>query len=191
MRLPEIVSRAFRFLLPAAAVVGLVENAKGALTLTAAGTADGFGLITFASGFPTVTISSGQAGPLGIGFETNGAVIVGDFQGNARVFPTDVNNQTISNATIGQSYGQENAKDFVQTPTGLYMTETGNGTVVTVNPDGTLGSTIVTGLNSPEGIAYDSKTGHLFVSEHNNGAIANVDPVAKTFTTLATGVTKG
>src|SRR5436309_925804 len=51
------------------------------LTLTAAGLAAGFGLTTFATGFPE---QSGGVGPWGVVFPASGGVLVSDAVGNVR-----------------------------------------------------------------------------------------------------------
>src|SRR5215470_3344737 len=61
------------------------------LTLTAAGRAAGFGLSTFATGFPVR--SSDGVGPLGVVFPASGGVLVDDGLGNVRLFPSDTDGQ--------------------------------------------------------------------------------------------------
>src|SRR5947209_7225112 len=62
------------------------------LTLTAAGSAQGFTLSTFAAGFP----NDGVLGPIGIAVRSAGGVQVADDAGNLWQFPTDSDNQSTS-----------------------------------------------------------------------------------------------
>ena len=75
------------------------------LTLTAAGQAAGFGLSTFATGFP----SSGGIGPGGVGFPASGGVLVSDALGNVRLFPSDTDGQDAATVppVSGAAYGGE------------------------------------------------------------------------------------
>src|SRR5882724_6673450 len=71
------------------------------LTLTAAGIADGFSLVTFADGFPT----SSNIGPLGVTFTSTGAVMVDDFAtGSIRIF-ADTDGQHAGNVAPSATYG--------------------------------------------------------------------------------------
>ena len=75
------------------------------LTLTAAGQAAGFGLSTFATGFPELS----GIGPLGVVFPASGGVLVSDDPGNVRLFPTDTDGQNATTVppVSGASYGAE------------------------------------------------------------------------------------
>ena len=153
------------------------------LTLTAAGLAAGFGLSTFASGFPTVKVSFGTAGPLGIAFPTTGGVLVSDYPGNVRLFLSDTDGQNAANAPLGQSYGQAHAAGLAQFGSNVYMTGGQLGNVVQINNNGTFNQTIV-GLpgGNTNGIIADPFNGHVFVSSEGNGTIYDVNPTTKTAT---------
>lgn len=152
------------------------------LALTAAGTAAGFSLTTFATGFPTDSNeANGTAGPLGIVF-VNGGVLVSDAPGNLRFFASDVDNQSaITNATVIGSYGHNNALGLATVGNTVYMTEQSNGRLVTVNP--TNGATqVVGGLANPTGIVTDPADNHLFVSSYQDNLIYDFDPATDTAT---------
>src|SRR4051794_11399741 len=86
------------------------EAAKAAsLMLTPAGAAQGFSLLTFATGFPTSGQLNGQGGPVGIAFTPGGGVLVSDLPGNVRLFPTDVDGQSAGSFAPAQNYGANNA----------------------------------------------------------------------------------
>lgn len=164
-------------------------GAHGAsLSLTAAGTADGFAISTFASGFPT----SGSIGPLGIAFTSTGGVLVTDYPGNVRLFATDTDGQTAAAAPVGQSYGFSNAVGLAQVGANIYMTQQGNASVVQINPTGTFNQLIVGGIPSATGIVADPANGHLFVSQggFSGAGIFDVNPLTKTFSLFvpATGI---
>lgn len=164
-------------------------GAHGAsLSLTAAGTADGFAISTFASGFPT----SGSIGPLGIAFPTTGGVLVTDYPGDVRLFATDTDGQTAAAAPVGQSYGFSNAVGLAQVGANIYMTQQGNASVVQINPTGTFNQLIVGGIPSATGIVADPANGHLFVSQggFSGAGIFDVNPLTKTFSLFvpATGI---
>jgi hypothetical protein len=161
-----------------------VSNAT--MALTPAGTAAGFTLTTFASGFPSSGNSPPLVGPLGIAFPSAGGVLVTDYPRDVRLFPSDADGQTASSAVVGRNYGNTNAVGLVSLGSSFYMTEQGTGSVVQVNANGTLNQTIVTGLPDATGLVADPFTGHLFVSESNPAAIVDVNPATKTFTTFAT-----
>ncbi len=88
-----------------AAALSTAQPAQAQLTLTPAGTALGLGLTTFATGFPNAF----NVGPLGIAFPNAGGVLVSDYPGNVRLFPTDTNGQNAASVPVAQNYGQSNA----------------------------------------------------------------------------------
>lgn len=58
----------------------------------------------FANEFPTTGFC---CGPLGIAFVGGGAVMVSDYPGNVRVFPTDTDGQSASAVPVAQFYGAD------------------------------------------------------------------------------------
>jgi WD40 repeat protein len=140
--------------------------------LTRAGQDQGFTLSTFASGFP----GTNNIGPLGIVFPSGGGVLVSDYPGNVRLFPSDTDNQTAG--TVSQNYGQANATGLTMVGNNVYMAQQARGAVVQLNPNGTWNQDIVGGLGHATGIVTDPANGHLLVSTAGGGAnlIYDVDP---------------
>ena len=147
------------------------------MSLTAGATTAGFALTTFATGFP----SSGNVGPLGIAF-SGGSVIVSDYPGNVRVFPTDSDGQSAASVPVAQNYGGANAVGIASVGGAYYMTQQSAGNLVQINANGTFNQTILTGLPAATGIAADPANGHLFVSTIGTNLVYDVDPIAKTKT---------
>ena len=180
--------RVFRMLLMFACTMIPIAAHGTDLTLTAAGTADGFTISTFASGFP----EAGSIGPLGIAFTSTGGVLVTDYPGNVRLFATDTDGQSAAAAPVGQSYGGSNAVGLAQVGANIYMTQQANASVVQINPTGTFNQLIVSGIPSATGIVADPANGHLFVSQGGfaGAGIFDVNPLTKTFSLFvaATGI---
>ena len=162
------------------ALISTARPAQAQLTLTPAGVAAGFGLSTFASGFPT-SPSSGANGPNGIAFPSSGGVLVTDYSGNVRLFPTDANGQNAASAPIGQFYGDASAVGLAQVGGKIYMTQQVSDHILQINSNGTYNQTIISGLRAPTGIVGDPVDGHLFVSDTLH-TIYDIDPIAKTET---------
>jgi len=160
------------------------DEAFAGLTLTAAGTSQGFGLSTFASGFAT----SGSIGPLGIAFPSSGGVLVSDQLGNVRRFATDTDGQLASSAPIGQNYGGGNSEGLAQVGGNIYMAQGGNGRIVQINSDGSFNQVIVGGFGTGVGLVADPANGHLFVSTRGDNQIYDINPITKTSTLFLTGV---
>jgi len=150
------------------------SSAAPQLTLTQAGINLGFRLTTFATDFPTAS----GIGPMGVAF-SGSKVLVTDYPGNVRVFPSDADGQSANSAPVTQSYGFSNAKAFTRANGVLYMTQEGNSRVVQVNDDGTLNRVAAVGVSTATGVATNPNTGRLFVSGGGgNSAIQDVDPVS-------------
>jgi hypothetical protein len=155
----------------------LCGDAQAQLMLTPAGVAAGFQLTSFATGFPNTQ----NVGPLGIAFPTTGGVLVTDYPGNVRLFPTNSDGQSASSfpPVSGASYGLANAVGLAMVGSNIYMTQQANGAVVQVNANGTLNRTVIPAGNIPmaTGIFTNPTNGHLFVSEGGGGgAIFDVNP---------------
>jgi hypothetical protein len=154
------------------------EQAPAGMMLTSAGQGDGFGLSTFATGFPVTDTT----GPVGIAFPTSGGVLVGDYAGNVRLFPTDVNGQSASSIPASQSYGYANATGMAQVFGNIYMNQAVNGQVVQLNGDGTFERVVASIPGAPNltGMAVDPANGHLFVSEPTTtggfNQVLDIDP---------------
>lgn len=164
-----------------------VSQSDATPTLTAAGVADGFTLSQFAFNFPT----TGCCGPLGIAFPSTGGVMVTDYPGNVRVFPTDTDGQNAASVPVAQNYGATNAVGLTRDGAAIYMTQQfGNSQLVQVNDDGTFNQVIASGLTDATGIVNNPANGHVFVSDCcDGGHIWDVDPLAKTVTTFKSGFT--
>ncbi len=165
------------------AALSAARPAQAQLTLTPAGTALGFSLSTFATGFPT----RDNTGPLGIAFTSGGGVLVSSIGGGVRLFPTDTDGQNAAFVKAAQSYGFKNAHGLATIGNSIYMTQGINGDVVEINPNGTFNQKIVGGLGFALGIVADASSGHLFVSNQTD-TIFDVNPIAKTATPFVSGV---
>jgi len=186
--------------------VNVAISPTGQLTLTSAGLAAGFGLTTFATGFPTGTSGSfGAIGPLGIAFPGTG-VLVADYPGDVRLIPSDTDGPGTAAgssplaagwnaATIApaQTDGAANAFGLAQAGATVYMTQQAAGGVVQVNADGTRSGAsanlaVAAGIPGASGVAMNPATGHLFVSAQVGGAIWDVDPKGKTASPWLSGL---
>ena len=153
-------------------------GAQAQLSLTQAGIDAGFSLTTFADNFP----STSTVGPLGIGFTSTGGVIVGDYPGNVRVFPTDTDGQHANSVAVAQNYGIGNAVGIAQAAGAFYMTRQTIGDLVQIDANGTFNQVIVGGMPTATGIIGNPNNGHIFVSTVTNNVIWDIDPIAKTKT---------
>ena len=150
--------------------------------LTAAGTTAGFTLSKFADNFP---VGNG-VGPLGIAFVGGGQVMVSDYPGNVRIFPTDTDGQHANTIPVVQNYGFSNAVGLAKLGNFVYMTQQGAGNVVRLNLNGTFNSPVVGGIPFATGIF--ATNGKLYVSDCCSGTgIYAVDPVANTKVVFKTG----
>jgi hypothetical protein len=145
------------------------------LTLTAAGLADGFGLSTFATGFPE---NSFGAGPISVAFPATGGVLATDIFGNLRLFPTDTDGQDAASITPIQNFGYDNAFGLAQLSGTIYMTQAGD--VVKLINNGASTQVVVSGVPGASAVCADPFNNLLYVDRSGNGApIYVVDPVAK------------
>jgi hypothetical protein len=155
--------------------------ARADLVLTQAGIDQHFTLSTFATGFPTTS----TVGPLGIVFPASGGVLVSDYPGNVRLFPTSADGQVAG--PVAQNYGVGNAIGLTQVGNAVYMAQQTRGAVVQINPDGTFKQDVVTGVGHATGIVANPANNHLLVSTAagpNAHLIYDVDPAARTSTPL-------
>jgi hypothetical protein len=170
--------------LAALALIGSTpDTVKAGMMLTPAGRAEGFLLSTFAGGFPFDGPTA--AGPLGIAFTPGGGIMVSDFPGNVRIFPTDTDGQNAPAAPVAQNYGRSNAVGLAQAGGKYYLTRQADGDLVQLNADGTFGGVLASGMPSATGVAVNPGNGHLFVGTVLNDQIFDVDPVAHTKTLFA------
>jgi autotransporter-associated beta strand protein len=157
-------------------------NSAGGLTLTPAGTAAGFTLSTFATGF--VVRSSPAVGPLSVVFPTSGGVLVDDDQtGSVSRFPTDADGQDVNSVPVTANYGFTGIAGITKLGSTLYAALASSNAVGQLNDDGTLNH-VVASVPNGDGIAADPLNGHLFVSAFFS-SIDEVDPVTGTATVFA------
>jgi len=183
------VSRKYAFVIVALLSVLSVAPAWSAPILTADGVTGGFTLSMFANNFPIT--SSPCCGPLGIAFPTSGGVMVSDYGGNVRVFPTDTDGQNAASIPVAQNYGSGNGVGLAVAGGIVYMAEQSASQVVQLNNNGTLNQVIIgnpPGISFATGIVANPANGHLFVSDCCGGSgIWDVDPIAKTKTLFKGG----
>ena len=174
-----------RFALGIGSAVLFGGAAQAVPTLTAAGSLAGFTLSQFANNFPTT--GGACCGPLGIAFVGGGQVMVADYPGNVRVFPTDTDGQNAASLAVAATYGSGNGVGLARLGSFVYMTEQTLGRVVKLNLDGTFNSIVVTGIPTATGIYAHPTNGKLYVSDCcSNTGIWVVDPVANTKTQFKT-----
>lgn len=167
------------------------SRAQADLTLTPAAIAAGYGLTTFATDFPNV--SSGvpnvsNVGPLGIAFTNSGGVLVSDYPGNVRLFPTDADGQSAASAPVGQNYGFNNALGLATVGSNIYLASGTNNQIFRLNPNGTFNSVVLGGLSNPLGLTTNPVNGHLFLTNSGAGQVLDVNPVTGTFSVLVGGL---
>ena len=162
--------------LTVAGTLAFVHPASAQLTLTLAGTTGGFSLSTFADSFPAVGSGTTATGPLGIAFN-NGHVVVSDYPGNVRIFPTDTDGQHASSVPAAHNYGQGQAIGLGSVGNSIYMTSQSGNNVSQIDSSGQFVQNIVSNTNAT-GIIANPANGHLFVSNGSN--IFDVDPLNKT-----------
>ena len=143
------------------------------LTVTAAGQAAGFGLSTFASGFPE---QSGHVGPWGMAFPASGGVLVSDAVGNVRLFPSDTDGQNAATVpTVSGALAPSSPAGMARLGANVYLMMSGPNQVAQLNDDGTVKKVVAT-VPSPLGVAANPLDGHLFVSTFDS-KIYDVNPV--------------
>jgi hypothetical protein len=145
------------------------------LALTPAGTADGFSLSEFVSGF--ANNGPGGEGPFGIATTTNGNVLVNSYF-DSRVYRfNDVDGQTVA-AALGSTALQSFAADFVNAGGTIYASgglpgvlsspagDSSRGgpdanNLLTLTNTGALATTALAG-GAAVGVAVDAVNGHIF-----------------------------
>lgn len=157
----------------------------GVLTLTAAGTAEGLSLSTFASGYPTVS----GIGPISFAIDPVSGRAVTTSYGSGRVisYASDTDGQTYSGGTQStQVYGA---------PTGLttlggklYVADQGSGVSRIDGFGNVVGGTFFAAPGAT-GLAASVATGLLYTSD--NAGLQSINPVTSAIATLATGAFDG
>ncbi len=157
------------------------------LTLTAAGQAAGFGLSTFATGFPECS----DAGPLGVAFPTTGGVLVSDYPGNLRLFPTDTDGQNAANIAAINNFGGGNAFGLAQLNGKIYLSQQTAGDVVQLINNGASTQAIVSGIPHASAVLADPFNNLLYVDSGFAAPIYVVDPVVKTLSLFQNVIADG
>jgi hypothetical protein len=176
----EILMRKVPHLLMAAAAVATVtvttgDPARAALTLTAAGIADGFALSLFAD---TPGPASGCCGPLGIATNNLGQVVLQYYPTSSNFVFNDVEGQHLPGTALSSA-------PFVSTSYGVAITNDGGtlyagnndqgGQVFQLNPNGSsAGAVPNTSGKAGHGIATNPVTGHLEAASANG--IFDINP---------------
>jgi hypothetical protein len=176
----EILMRKVPHLLMAAAAVAIVTvttggPARAALTLTAAGIADGFALSLFAD---TPGPASGCCGPLGIATNNLGQVVLQYYPTSSNFVFNDVDGQHLPGTALSSA-------PFVSTSYGVAITNDGGtlyagnndqgGQVFQLNPNGSsAGAVPNTSGKAGHGIATNPVTGHLEAASANG--IFDINP---------------
>ena len=161
--------------------------AQAALTLTAAGTSLGFNLSLFADQFPNTGYC---CGPLGIGMNNLGQVVIQDYNGASSVNAVfaDVDGQHFSNQIsstpyVSNSYGAALANSGGQ----LYATNQDSGGVVNkLNPNGSIAAPLTGPGAGGHGLWTNPITGHLVASVSGN-LINDINQLTGSFTTIVSG----
>jgi hypothetical protein len=176
----EILMRKVPHLLMAAAAVATVtvttgDPARAALTLTAAGIADGFALSLFAD---TPGPASGCCGPLGIATNNLGQVVLQYYPTSSNFVFNDVDGQHLPGTALSSA-------PFVSTSYGVAITNDGGtlyagnndqgGQVFQLNPNGSSAGVVPnTSGKAGHGIATNPVTGHLEAASANG--IFDINP---------------
>jgi len=165
--------------LSAGVIVGLSLSAPAhaALTLTAAGIADGFTLSTVVDGF------FGTYGPLGEAILPNGNFVTGSMSTDRIYVFKDVDGQTLSSALVATPYTfQTGNPQYVMATVGgqAYGAQVQGGAFVKFANDGSFAAIAgLSGLSSYYGMWGNTANGHLVAS--SNQGLVDIDPVAGTF----------
>lgn len=162
-------------------LVALVGSARAGMILTSDGQAAGFGLSTYASGFPNFPAGEGRnGGPFGVAFATNGNVLVSDLNGDIYVFPSDTDGQTVGGAgvTVGATYGSFDPLGMTQFGSNIYLGFQTSNKIDLINANGAaiqtlalhnaLGNPIT--IAGPHGLAV-APNGDLLVSSDTGSSL--------------------
>ncbi len=162
--------------------VASAGQARAGLMLTPDAVSAGFKLSTFATDFPTAF----NIGPLGIAFPNSGGVLVTDYPGHVRLFPTDHDAQSANNATAIRTMAFENSIGLAKTPDGkIYMTQRQSNRIQQISDTGAAIRNLNIGVSGMTGIVANPANGHLFVSTITNNQILDVNPTTGTYRVFA------
>lgn len=172
-------------------------SARAGMVLTSDGTAAGFSLTTYASGFPNFPAGEGQnGGPFGIAFAPNGNVLVSDLNGDIYAFPSDTDGQTVGGpgVTVGATYSSFDPLGMTQSGSNIYLgfqtsnkidlVDSNGAAIQTLNLHNSLGTPVT--IAGPHGLAATTSGGLLVSSDTGSNltgeGIFDVNP--------ATGLTR-
>jgi WD40 repeat protein len=160
--------------------------ANATLKLTAEGTADGFTLTTFLSGY------SAQYGPLAQGILPNGNIITGsEFDRKIYVFK-DVDNQTLSNAVSATPYiCQTGNCNYAMATAGgqVYGAQAFGGFYERFASDGSrtqIPGKVAADLRGHLGMWGNPANGHVVAS--SNAGLVDIDPIAGSYRVVKAGL---
>ena len=154
----------------------LAAPARADLVLTSAGSDAGFTLTPFITGFP----STGYCcGPLGAATNSDGVVMVVSYAENSINLYNNLNGQ-VASQSIGSApfYDQNYGAALAYTNGHVYASYSQNLAVVELNNDGTIASTVGTGIGKG-GLWTNPVNGHLLSAYY--GAIYDIDPLTDTW----------
>jgi sugar lactone lactonase YvrE len=166
-------------------------GAQAQMALTPAATTAGWGLSTFASGFPTTGFC---CGPLGIEFPASGGVLVANYTGDIYRFATNADNQTVANATIGHTFGAQQPVDLAIAGGQVFMANQYGHAIERLSDAGAYQSTLTTSmqLTFPTGLATNPVSGRMYVSATGgNTGIFEVDTATGATVQLTSGTYDG
>lgn len=148
--------------------------AKADMSLSSNAQAAGFGLTTFATGFPHSGNTTTGIGPLGVAFAADGGVLVSAYTGPLYRLPSDANHQVVSNAQIIDSQGGYGG---LSTLAGnVYgVTNSFGGTIFQIDPvTGTVLQAVGVGLGHSYGMETNFANGTFLVA--TSTGIMEVNP---------------
>ena len=93
-------------------------------------------------------------------------LLVSDYPGNVRLFPSLANGQNAGSVSPAQNYGIADPEDITRANGQLYMARRLTGDIVKLNSDGTLNEVTYTGIRGlPSVLICPNPTnGHIYVS---------------------------
>lgn len=159
--------------------------AHAALSLTAAGIADGFSLSLFVDQVP----SSGYCcGPLGIATNSLGQVVLQDYPAGRNFVFNDVDGQHFSAALSSAPFSSISYGAAIANSGGtLYATNNDAGQIVyRLNANGSINAPLTAAGVGGHGLWTNPANGHLVAS--NGSVINDINPLTGTFTTIVRGV---
>ncbi len=153
------------------------SNDASGLSLTAGAQAAGFGLATFVDQVPNLPISSGNFGPIGIGFTPAGQVLVDEYpDGVIQSYADSDGHAWGTGPQVGPALGKNGTFSIARDGSTMYLAEKQNDLVATLDPaTGLLAPLMASGaIQNPNDIVVNPKNHHVLASTSNG--IADIDP---------------